>query len=195
MPDAVYPVDYPGDFPVFPAIGPDSPVSFHSIASGITPLLPITRHGARHDCIGKDQDMKAYPTSTVMIATVWIILISGARNQFRRQVIEVVRGFRSSGHRLGYLASSMDIGPGASAGDYFAINAIIMTPNPSEFAIGGVYLPPMLIAAVFGIIAALLTARLLNRYRLSRYFFYPPLVFLALMVIYTLLIGEFIIGI
>ena len=70
-----------------------------------------------------------------------------------------------------------------------------MTPNPSEFAIGGVYLPPMLIAAVFGIIAALLTARLLNRYRLSRYFFYPPLVFLALMVIYTLLIGEFIIGI
>ena len=53
----------------------------------------------------------------------------------------------------------------------------------------------MLIAAVFGIIAALLTARLLNRYRLSRYFFYPPLVFLALMVIYTLLIGEFIIGI
>ena len=91
MPDAVYPVDYPGDFPVFPAIGPDCPVSFHSIASGITPLLPITRHGARHDCIGKDQDMKAYPTSTVMIATVWIILISGARNQFRRQVIEVAK--------------------------------------------------------------------------------------------------------
>jgi len=70
-----------------------------------------------------------------------------------------------------------------------------MTPTPHEFAIGGVYLPPLLIAALFGIIAALVTARLLNRYRLSNYFFYPPLVFLALMVIYTLLIGAFIIGI
>jgi hypothetical protein len=39
------------------------------------------------------------------------------------------------------------------------------------------------------------TARLLNRYRLSRYFFYPPLVLISLMVIYTLVIGEFIIGI
>jgi hypothetical protein len=39
------------------------------------------------------------------------------------------------------------------------------------------------------------TARLLNRYRLSRYFFYPPLVFLSLTVIYALVIGEFFIGI
>jgi len=70
-----------------------------------------------------------------------------------------------------------------------------MTPTPHEFAIGGVYLPPMLIASLFGVLAALVTARLLNRYRLSRYFFYPPLVFLALMVIYTLLIGAFIIGV
>jgi hypothetical protein len=36
---------------------------------------------------------------------------------------------------------------------------------------------------------------LLNRYRLSNYLFYPPLVFLALMIIYTVLIGTFIIGI
>lgn len=69
-----------------------------------------------------------------------------------------------------------------------------ITPIPHEFAIGGVYLPPMLVAALFGVAAALATARLLNRYRLSRYFFYPPLVFLALMVIYTLLIGTFLIG-
>ncbi len=70
-----------------------------------------------------------------------------------------------------------------------------MTPTPHEFSIGGVYMPPLLVAAFFGVIAALITARLLNRYRLSRYFFYPPLVFLALMVIYTLVIGEFIVGI
>ena len=64
---------------------------------------------------------------------------------------------------------------------------------PSEFAIGGVYFPPLLIAALLGIILAWLTAILLNRYRLSRYFFYPPLVYIAILVIYTVLIGTFII--
>jgi hypothetical protein len=76
-----------------------------------------------------------------------------------------------------------------------AINEIDMTPTPHEFAIGGVYMPPLLVAAVFGVLAALVTARLLNHYRLSSYFFYPPLVSLALMIIYTVLIGSFIIGI
>jgi hypothetical protein len=58
----------------------------------------------------------------------------------------------------------------------------MLTPVPHEFAIGGVYFP------------ALVTTRLLNRYRLSKYFFYPPLVSLALMIIYTVLIGTFIVG-
>ncbi len=62
---------------------------------------------------------------------------------------------------------------------------------PSEFAIGGVYFPPLLIASILGVTAAVLTAFLLNRYRLSRFFFYPPLVFLALAVIYTGAIGTF----
>ena len=66
---------------------------------------------------------------------------------------------------------------------------------PNEFAIGGVFMPPLLIAGFFGIIAAVIIARLLNRYRLSRYFFYPPLVFLALTVIYTVLIGTLMIGV
>ncbi len=61
---------------------------------------------------------------------------------------------------------------------------------PSEFAIGGVYMPPMFIAAILGVVLAVLTARLLNRYRLSRYFFYPPLVFVALTVIYTVTVGT-----
>jgi len=70
----------------------------------------------------------------------------------------------------------------------------MMTPIPHEFAIGGVYMPPLLVAGLFGIIATMLTTHLLNRYRLSKYFFYPPLVYLALMIIYTVLIGTFIIG-
>lgn len=64
---------------------------------------------------------------------------------------------------------------------------------PKEFTIGGVYFPPLLIAGIIGVTLAVLTALLLNRYRLSRYFFYPPLVFLALAVIYTGLIGTFIV--
>ena len=68
-----------------------------------------------------------------------------------------------------------------------------MTYIPHEFSIGEVYMPPLLVAAFLGLIAAILTARLLNRYRLTRYFFYPPLVFLALVAIYTTIIGTFII--
>ncbi len=66
---------------------------------------------------------------------------------------------------------------------------------PHEFFIGGVYLPPLLIAGFLGVVLAAWTAIVLNRYRLSRYFFYPPLVFVALTVIYTVFIGTFIIPI
>ncbi|UCH29004.1 MAG: DUF1656 domain-containing protein [Myxococcales bacterium] len=64
---------------------------------------------------------------------------------------------------------------------------------PSEFAIGGVYMPPLLVAAIVGTALAVVTARWLNRKRLSRYFFYPPLVFVAMTVIYTIVIGTFLI--
>ena len=68
-----------------------------------------------------------------------------------------------------------------------------MSYMPHEFAIGGGFVPPLLVASLLGTIAAVVTARLLNRYRLSRYFFYPPLVFVALAIIYTVLIGTLII--
>ena len=68
-----------------------------------------------------------------------------------------------------------------------------MNQIPHEIAIGGVFMAPLLVAGVLGVIAAVVTARLLNRYRLSRYFYYPPLVLIALMVIYTVIIGTFIV--
>ena len=68
-----------------------------------------------------------------------------------------------------------------------------MNQIPHEFAIVGVYFPPMLIATLLGFIAALATANLLNRYRLAKYFFYPQLVFLEMVVIYTVLFGTFVI--
>ena len=64
---------------------------------------------------------------------------------------------------------------------------------PKEFTIGGIYFPPLLIAGILGVLAAALTAMLLKRYRLSRFLYYPPLAFLALAVIYTGLIGTFLI--
>ena len=64
-----------------------------------------------------------------------------------------------------------------------------MTSVPSEFAVGGIYLPPLLVAGCIGVLLAYWTARLLNRYRLSRHFFYPPLVFVALAVLYTIAVG------
>lgn len=65
-----------------------------------------------------------------------------------------------------------------------------MSLVPHEIALGGVYMPPILVAGTLGVVAAVVTARLLNRYRLSRYFYNPPLVFVALMVIYTVVIGT-----
>ena len=68
-----------------------------------------------------------------------------------------------------------------------------MNQIPHEIAIGGVFMPPLLVAGTLGVIAAVITAQLLNRYRLSRYLYYPPLVLIALMVIYTVIIGTFIV--
>jgi hypothetical protein len=70
-----------------------------------------------------------------------------------------------------------------------------MSQIPHEIALGGVFMPPLLVASILGGIAAVVTAQLLNRYRVSRYFYYPPLVFIALMVIYTVIIGTFIVRI
>ena len=64
---------------------------------------------------------------------------------------------------------------------------------PKEFSLGGVYLPPWLIAAFLGLIAAWLSAALLNRLRLSRWFAYPPLVYLAMAVLYSVGFGTWLI--
>jgi len=64
-----------------------------------------------------------------------------------------------------------------------------MNSVPSEFTVGGVYLPPLLVAGCLGVLLAYVTAHLLNRYRLSRHFFYPPLVFVALTVLFTVAVG------
>lgn len=69
-----------------------------------------------------------------------------------------------------------------------------MFPLPSEFSIGGIYLPPILVSSFLGLVAARLTTRWLARRRLGRYVAHPPLAFLAMTVIYTVVIGSVVIG-
>lgn len=54
-------------------------------------------------------------------------------------------------------------------------------------------MPPFLVAGTLGVVAAVLSAGLLTRYRLSHHFYNPPLLFVALMVIYTVLFGTFVV--
>ena len=63
---------------------------------------------------------------------------------------------------------------------------------PHELRAGEVFFPPLLLDAALGIVAATVTARLSNRFRVSRYFYYPSLVLIALTVIYTGLFSIFV---
>lgn len=63
-----------------------------------------------------------------------------------------------------------------------------MSQIPHEIALGGVYVPPLFVATILGVILAIILASFLNRYRLSKYFFYPPLVFVAFAVIFIVLV-------
>lgn len=64
---------------------------------------------------------------------------------------------------------------------------------PKDFDINGVYLPPSLVAGVLGVLLAVATARILDRYRLTRFIAQPSVSFLSICVFYTVLIGTFVI--
>ena len=68
-----------------------------------------------------------------------------------------------------------------------------MDAIPNEFVLSGVFMPPLLVASVLGFVLAVVTSSLLDRVRLSRFFFYPPLAFIALTVLYVCAIGTFVI--
>jgi hypothetical protein len=61
-----------------------------------------------------------------------------------------------------------------------------MNQIPHELSISGIYMPPLFVAAIIGVVMAIIAAKLLNKYRLSNYLYYPPLVFVSLVVIFTI---------
>lgn len=61
---------------------------------------------------------------------------------------------------------------------------------PIDFHISGVYFPPLLVAGCLGLIAASVTVRLISAGRLAEKFSNPPLTYLSLAVIYTVIFGS-----
>ena len=66
--------------------------------------------------------------------------------------------------------------------------------NPTELHLGGVYFPPALLVGLLGLVVAVVVATILNRTRLSRFFWHPPLVFLAFWVLASALIGLYVVA-
>jgi hypothetical protein len=64
---------------------------------------------------------------------------------------------------------------------------------PKEFDLFGVYLPPMLVVVALAVAAAVATAHLLNRLRMTRFIAAPPLFLIAMVAIYAVLFSTFII--
>jgi hypothetical protein len=65
----------------------------------------------------------------------------------------------------------------------------MLHPIPSELPVAGVYLPPALLVGLFGLAAAWVMTKILNRARLTRFIWNPPLAFLALWALMSAGIG------
>ena len=67
-----------------------------------------------------------------------------------------------------------------------------LLPLPHEISFGWVYFPPLLFSILFGVVAAWILAGVLNRTQLSRFFWRPPIAFLAFVLIFGSLFALFI---
>ena len=67
----------------------------------------------------------------------------------------------------------------------------MINPYPHELLAGDVYISPMLIVVIVAFIAAGITVLILNKIKLSRFVYAPPYVFVAIMILYMVLIDAF----
>jgi hypothetical protein len=65
----------------------------------------------------------------------------------------------------------------------------VLHPTPAELTIAGIYFPPALAVVLLGLVAAWAAATVLNRTRLARFFWNPPLAFLAMWALMSAVIG------
>jgi len=64
-------------------------------------------------------------------------------------------------------------------------------PYPHELALGDVYYSPLLLVILLSFLAAVVTVFILNKLKLSRFFYAPSYVFVAIMGLYVVLIDTF----
>lgn len=64
---------------------------------------------------------------------------------------------------------------------------------PKEVEIRGIYFPPLLLCGIFGLLLAWLTLIALYRLRWDHYIEAPTIVFLALSIIYAVILSAFVI--
>jgi len=62
---------------------------------------------------------------------------------------------------------------------------------PHELSLGDVYFSPILPVIFLAFLGAVFTVLLLNKLKLSRFFYAPPYVFIAIMALYMVLIDAF----
>ncbi len=62
---------------------------------------------------------------------------------------------------------------------------------PHELSLGDVYFSPILPVVFFAFLGAVFTVLLMNKLKLSRFFYTPPYVFIAIMTLYIILIDAF----
>ncbi len=62
---------------------------------------------------------------------------------------------------------------------------------PHELQFGDVYITPVLVVALLAFVASMITAFVLNKTRLAKWFVLPQYVFLAIMVLYVVVIDRF----
>ena len=61
---------------------------------------------------------------------------------------------------------------------------------PNDIDLMGVYIPPLFAAWMLAMVAASVTAQLIASHGLAQKFSNPPLTFLGLVVIYTVILGS-----
>jgi hypothetical protein len=62
---------------------------------------------------------------------------------------------------------------------------------PHELQFGDVYVTPVLVVLSLAFVASLITAFVLNKTKLAKWFVLPQYVFLAIMVLYVVLIDKY----
>ena len=61
---------------------------------------------------------------------------------------------------------------------------------PSDVVLGDVYLPPLLVAVIVALVLSSLTTRYMNVQGWDAWFVNAPLVFISLVIIYTVILGS-----